>query len=108
MKKISSIPAPKETDMEVKEILIDNIDMSDRGFPDIKREGVFEHRFKCLSCGLEFKVYSWQEFRHTDENTFCPECGKKGGKFHKSIKTLSTKKEFDVLDKNEIFAQMEK
>ncbi len=81
-----------------KEIPISKLGELERfkGVP-VEREGVFEHIFKCIACGLHFKVYSWQEFRHTEDNVYCPECGQQGGMFHNQ-KTISSKKEFDVTD----------
>jgi len=97
----------KESELKKKTITltkenIDDIKTVDRGYPEVKREGVFEHIFKCQVCGLEFKTYSWQEFRHTAKNTYCPECGWFGGKIH-VVKTLSTEKVFNLFGKGEIF-----
>ena len=89
----------------MKDVPLDKIDPHPmyKNFPEIKREGVFEHIYKCTKCGLHFKVYSWQEFRHTENNVYCPECGQRGGMIHNQ-KTLSTKKDFDVNDgEHEIF-----
>lgn len=34
------------------------------------------HKCKCMSCGLHFAVFSWEEKK---SNLFCPECGKQAG-----------------------------
>ena len=95
----------KRGQITIEKIPIKKIEIPGRGgFPEIKREGVFEHVFKCTKCGLEFKVYSWQENRHTIHNTYCPECGQQGNYLH-NIHILSTMKEFDLFDKGEIFRQ---
>jgi len=70
-----------------------------------QREGIFEHNYKCLKCGLEFKLYSWLEFRHDATNVFCPECGQRGEMLHHQ-KTINTRKTFDLCAGDEIFNLM--
>lgn len=38
------------------------------------RQGLFIHTFQCMSCSLEFALFSWWPDRHTVVNTACPEC----------------------------------
>jgi transcription elongation factor Elf1 len=70
------------------------------------REGVFVHHYKCRYCNLEFKIYSWLEFKHNEDNVYCPECGKKGGKLHFQ-ETINESKEFNPFDgKKEIYGHV--
>jgi len=69
------------------------------------REGIFEHKFKCLNCLLEFKLYSYFEFKHKIDNVYCPECGKQGNFLHNQI-TINTRKEFDINADDEIYKLM--
>ncbi len=39
----------------------------------------YEHKYKCLKCGLHFIVYSW---RDNTESPYCPECGERGSVMH--------------------------
>lgn len=39
------------------------------------RTGVYGHSFKCLTCRLEFVLFSWVADRHPVGKTYCPECG---------------------------------
>ena len=50
--------------------------------PFQRREGLYIHTFKCMSCSLEFAVFSWWPDRHTVVNTACPECHRVTQKAH--------------------------
>lgn len=63
-----------------------------------EREGVFEHSFKCLTCGLHFSLFSWKYKR---DYAICPECGHRVGELCHTVKVLSTSKAF-VLGGDEI------
>lgn len=39
----------------------------------------YEHKYKCLRCGLHFIIYSWDEKKGTP---FCPECQSHGPSMH--------------------------
>ena len=38
-----------------------------------------EYPIKCLSCGLHYTVWSWNEDWLIDRKPFCPECGECNG-----------------------------
>ncbi|VBB09205.1 Hypothetical protein LUCI_4492 [Lucifera butyrica] len=67
-----------------------------------EREGVFVNGFICQHCGLHFNLFSWKANRHRSDNTYCPECGKKGSFIHYR-KALSSKQTRDENSKDEIF-----
>lgn len=46
------------------------------------RQGLFIHTFQCMSCSLEFAIFSWWPDRHTVVNTACPECHRVTQKSH--------------------------
>jgi len=69
---------------------------------EVPREGVHVHSFICQHCGLHFLVFSWQFDRHRVENTYCPECGKRGAFMHYR-RVLSENPQFSILSNAEIF-----
>jgi len=50
--------------------------------PFSQRQGLFIHSFQCMSCSLEFALFSWWPDRHTVMNTACPECHRITQKSH--------------------------
>jgi hypothetical protein len=56
------------------------------------REGVFAHSMKCLRCQLEFVVFSWQELRHGNGRSHCPECG--GDEFVHFVRVLTRRRTY--------------
>jgi hypothetical protein len=75
------------------------------GVAEKEREGVFVNGFICQYCGLHFNLFSWKANRHRSDNTFCPECGKKGYFLHYR-KALSSKRVRDDSSQEEIFRQV--
>lgn len=72
------------------------------GISESQREGVFVNGFICQHCGLHFNLFSWKANRHRADNTFCPECGRRGAYIHYR-KMLSDKTYRDKTSKDEIF-----
>ena len=67
-----------------------------------EREGVFVNGFICQNCGLHFNLFSWKANKHRANNTYCPECGKKGPYIHYR-KVLSKDRVRDDNSSDEIF-----
>ncbi|MDR7867238.1 MAG: hypothetical protein RIN56_10510 [Sporomusaceae bacterium] len=72
------------------------------GISESQREGVFVNGFICQHCGLHFNLFSWKANRHRADNTFCPECGRRGAYIHYR-KMLSDKTYRDATSQDEIF-----
>ena len=75
------------------------------GISESEREGVFVNGFICQHCGLHFNLFSWKANRHRTDNTYCPECGKKGAFIHYR-KMLSDSRIADRKSNDEIFRQV--
>jgi hypothetical protein len=75
------------------------------GISEAEREGVFVNGFICQHCGLHFNLFSWKANRHRADNTYCPECGKRGAFLHYR-RALSDKTNRDRNSKDEIFRQV--
>ncbi len=72
------------------------------GISEAEREGVFVNGFICQHCGLHFNLFSWKANRHRADNTYCPECGKRGAFLHYR-RALSEKTYRDRSSQDEIF-----
>ncbi len=72
------------------------------GISESQREGVFVNGFICQNCGLHFNLFSWKANRHRADNTYCPECGRRGAFIHYR-KMLSDKTYRDENSQDEIF-----
>jgi hypothetical protein len=72
------------------------------GVSESQREGVFVNGFICQNCGLHFNLFSWKANRHRADNTYCPECGRRGAYIHYR-KVLSDKTHRDNSSQDEIF-----
>lgn len=72
------------------------------GISESQREGVFVNGFICQNCGLHFNLFSWKANRHRADNTYCPECGRRGAYIHYR-KMLSDKTYRDDSSQDEIF-----